>query len=63
MSEGRSTGLPTRDDTPFGKARDRAAWAVASFALKHIATPWYAAMIEGSIRLGLRAAEQEARDV
>ena len=49
---------PTYDGTLIGRTRDRLAWALATFALKYVATPWYAAMLEGSIKLGLKAARE-----
>ena len=51
---------PKPDTSAWGKFRDNTAYGIATFALKHIATPWYKAMIAGSIRLGLQAATEEA---
>lgn len=50
------------DNTRWGKFRDGLAWRIANFALNQIATPWYRAMISGSIRLGLDAAVKESND-
>jgi hypothetical protein len=48
------------DRTPIDKARDRLAWALANAALK-IGTPWYRAMIGGSIRYGLEASVRDGK--
>lgn len=53
---------PEKDDSWWGKTRDHIAWAIATFAFDHIATPWYSAMIEGSVRLGIDAARREERE-
>lgn len=50
---------PRPDRTPLGRLRDKVAHRVANFALRHIATPWYRAMIDGSIRVGLTMAAGE----
>ena len=50
-----------RDESFIGRTRDRIAWGLANFALKRIATPWYRAMIGGSIILGLDAATKEQK--
>lgn len=47
-----------RDETRWGRFRNWLAYKIASFALGCIATPWYAAMIGGSVRLGLDAASK-----
>ena len=47
---------PTYDGSPLGRARNVIASSIANFALNHIATPWYRAMIGGSIKLALEAA-------
>lgn len=47
---------PIQDDSAWGRFRDRLAWRIANFALNEIATPWYRAMIGGSILLGLEEA-------
>lgn len=52
---------PERDKSWWGHKRDDIAFHIAVFTFKHLATKWYAAMIEGSIRLGLDAARQEAK--
>lgn len=53
-----------KDNSPWGKFRDRLAWRIANLALNHIATPWYRAMIDGTIRIGLADARQkEARRI
>lgn len=49
-----------RDTTVWGKLRDATAWRVANFALNRIATPWYRAMISGSIIYGLDAAVKDS---
>lgn len=51
---------PKPDTSAWGKFRDNTAYGIATFALKHIATPWYGAMIAGSIRLCLQSARDEA---
>ena len=48
-----------RDNSAWGKTRDRVAWAVANFALNHIATPWYRTMILGLINYGMIASHEE----
>lgn len=53
---------PEPSTSHWGSIRDAVAWHIAGFALRRIATPWYRAMISGSIRLGLDAARQEAYD-
>lgn len=45
-----------RDNSKVGRARDWIAWKVANFALRKIATPWFRAMVEGAIKLGLETA-------
>lgn len=50
---------PTHDNSFIGKTRDNIAWALMTFALNRIATPWYRAMIGGSIYLGLDTASKE----
>lgn len=52
---------PKPDRSRIGRLRDEIAFHVARFAFEKIATRWYAAMIEGSIRLGLDAARQESK--
>lgn len=47
---------PVRDDSWWGRTRDKIAYHIALFAFDVVATKWYSAMIEGSIRLGLDAA-------
>lgn len=49
-----------KDNTRLGKFRDNLAWSIANFALNHIATPWYRAMICGSIELGLDEAAKRS---
>lgn len=49
------------DDTFRGRVRDRIAYNIVTFALNHIATPWYRAMIAGSIHLGLLKAQELER--
>jgi len=51
---------PKPDKSSWGQFRDSLAYHLATFAFKRIATPWYAAMIEGSIRFGLESARREA---
>lgn len=53
---------PAPDNSWRGRTRDRIARGIATWALEKIATPWYRAMIGGSIRLGLQAAQDEARE-
>lgn len=62
MTERDEYKYPEPDGSAFGRFRDRLAYSIATFALKRIATPWYAAMIGGSVRLGLEAARREARE-
>jgi hypothetical protein len=50
---------PKPDYSRFGAVRDFIARHTMAFILAFIATPWYARMIEGSIRLGLQAAREE----
>jgi hypothetical protein len=40
--------------------RDRFVCVVCNFLLRHVASEWYRAMIDRSIRLGLRTAAEEA---
>lgn len=49
---------PKRDKSWWGKSRDQLAYWIFCFG-GWVATEWYAAMIEGSIRLGLDSARQE----
>lgn len=49
------------DRTWLGRLRDNLAYAIATWTFNTIATPWYRAMIDGSIRLGLATAREEAR--
>lgn len=51
---------PKPDTSRLGRFRDDLALSICNFVLKHIATPWYAGMISGSIRLGLQAAVIES---
>lgn len=51
---------PTRDTSRFGNFRDNLARKIANFALNYIATPWYRAMIGGTIRYGLEAARKDS---
>lgn len=50
---------PKRDDSKFGRFRDVLAMNIANFALNYIATPWYRAMIDGTIRYGLQEAARK----
>ena len=55
--------VPTRDNSWFGRTRDRVAWAIASFALKYIATTWYEKMIEGLINYGMAASKRDSEQL
>lgn len=56
------SSLPTPDLSRWGKIRDRIGWGLATLGL-YIATPYYRAMIKGSIHVGLRtAADKAVRD-
>lgn len=57
---GATPGRPMYDASWLGRTRDRIAWAIATFALVRVATPWYSKMLKGSIRLGLLTARTEA---
>lgn len=50
---------PVRDNSWWGRTRDNIAYYIALFAFNVVATKWYSAIIEGSIRLGLDAAREE----
>ena len=52
---------PRPDRSWWGRTRDEIAFRIATFTFNHIATQWYSAMIEGSIRLGIKAAHEEAK--
>lgn len=39
--------------------RDRIAWALCNWVLRHVATGWYRTRIEGAIRYGLAAAVRD----
>lgn len=52
---------PQADNSRIGRFRDALAYRICNFALNHVATPWYAGMISGSIRLGLDAAVEESK--
>lgn len=45
----------TADRSTLGRARDRTAWAIASWALTWIATPWYRKALKSTIRTGMVA--------
>ncbi len=49
---------PEPDKSHWGWLRDWLAWKLATAAFQ-IATPWYRQMINGSIRLGLKAARED----
>lgn len=53
---------PQPDTSRLGHFRDRLAHRICEFALNHIATPWYAGMISGSIRLGMVSAAVESTE-
>lgn len=47
------------DKTLLGKARDGVAYAIARFALRHIATPWYGTTVEGLIKIGMQTVAED----
>lgn len=50
---------PTYDKSWHGRLRDKLGWAIMTLGIK-IATPWYRAMIGGSIAYGLEAAKRDS---
>ena len=52
--------LPKRPTSALGRGRDVVVWWVANMVLR-CGSPWFQAMIEGSIQYGLRAAAEDAR--
>ena len=53
--------MPLPDKSFIGRTRDRLAWAITTFALTYIATPWYSAMISGLIRYGGDAVVRDSK--
>ena len=52
--------LSKRPTSALGRGRDVVVWWVANMVLR-CGSPWFQAMIEGSIKYGLRAAAEDAR--
>ena len=51
---------PKPPTSALGRGRDVVVWWVANMVLR-CGSPWFQAMIEGSIQYGLRAAAEDAR--